>query len=122
MIGARTTLVGGPGGGRSARHVHGLTLALANNCCPHHYLAVAIQFLDCGTKHLAGWREQLYRVAVRITYENLPGPIRSLLFRRESSAHDFQMTFPRIEVIHAQSEMIVAIGWRKRSAMMSDEV
>ena len=67
-------------------------------------------------------RKQLDDVAVWIAQENLPGPIRPLLFGSERSAHALQMSFPFLEVIHPQREMILVVALEERSAMLGNQV
>ncbi len=61
-------------------------------------------------------------MAVGIEQEYLRGPVRAPFPSIKLSAGCFKMLFPLIQIVHAQSEMIVGMGLEKWRAEIRDQV
>ena len=61
-------------------------------------------------------------MAVGIEQEYLRGPVRTTFPLIKLSAGCFEVVFPLIQIVHAQSEMIVGMGLEKWRAEIRDQV
>ena len=61
-------------------------------------------------------------VVVRVSKEYLPGTVRPLLFWGKSCADTIEMFFPGIEIIDAQSKVVVSVGGSDHLAAAGNQV